>query len=100
MNKLSDIQQLKNKATDAASLLKALAHPERLMILCQLINTELNVGELCAQSQLSQSAFSQHLAVLRRDGLVRTRKEAQTVYYSIANDHVLKVLKVLQAIYC
>lgn len=92
--------ELQNSATQAAGLLKSLAHPERLMILCQLVNNELNVGELLKHTALSQSAFSQHLAILRKEGLVATRKQAQTVFYSIASDTALQVLQVLYQIYC
>ena len=69
----------KNSAK-AVVLLKAMANERRLQILCLLHNQELSVGELCSKLELSQSALSQHLAWLRRDGLVNTRKEAQTVF--------------------
>ena len=98
--KSTDLTSLKNNAVKAAKLLKGLAHDERLLILCQLLDGEQHVGELWKKSQLSQSAFSQHLAVLRKDGLVQTRKEAQTVYYSLANQDSIQILKVLQKIYC
>lgn len=94
------IQQIKENAPKAAKLLKALANPERLLILCQLIEGEQCAGALWEKSSLSQSAFSQHLAVLRKDGLVKTRKEAQTVYYSLGCEKGLRVLKTLQEIYC
>lgn len=95
-----DINKLNANAKQASALLKALAHEQRLKILCQLVEDELSVGELAEQSNLSQSAFSQHLARLRRDKLVKTRKEAQTVYYSLANDKSVKVLEVLHKLYC
>lgn len=96
----SKIEKIKQNAPKAATLLKALANPQRLLILCHLLEGEQCVGELWQRSDLSQSAFSQHLGVLRRDGLVSTRKEAQTVYYTLANKHSAKILKTLQDIYC
>ncbi len=95
-----DIKQIKKNAPKAAKLLKALANSERLLILCQLLSGEQSVGELWERSELSQSAFSQHLAILRRDGLVTTRKESQTVYYSLANDQGIRILETLHKIYC
>ncbi len=95
-----DIEVLRKRANKAAALMKALANENRLLILCQLLDGELSVGALNAKVELGQSAFSQHLAVLRKDGLVKTRKEAQTVYYSVANDHAEKVLAVLYDIFC
>ncbi len=91
---------MKKNATRAAKLLKTLANPARLMILCQLIGGEQSVGTLWEKSTLSQSAFSQHLAVLRREKMVLTRKEAQTVYYSLADDNSVQVLNVLYKLYC
>ncbi len=95
-----DIEVLRKRATNAAALMKALANENRLLILCQLLEGELSVGALNEKVELGQSAFSQHLAVLRKDGLVKTRKEAQTVYYSLANNHAEKILTVLYGIFC
>jgi ArsR family transcriptional regulator, virulence genes transcriptional regulator len=95
-----NLLKIRQNAPAAAKLLKALANSERLMILCQLLEGEQCAGVLWERSTLSQSAFSQHLAVLRRDGLVKTRKEAQTVHYSLANDYSTRVLRTLQEIYC
>lgn len=92
--------QMKKSAARAAKLLKTLANPARLMILCQLINGEQSAGSLWEKSTLSQSAFSQHLGVLRREKIVLTRKEAQTVYYSLADDHSVRVLSLLYELYC
>ncbi|MGR5543260.1 ArsR/SmtB family transcription factor, partial [Vibrio campbellii] len=77
-----DMQQMEQNSAQAVIVLKAMANESRLQILCLLLDTELSVGQISAQLDLSQSALSQHLAWLRRDGLVETRKEAQTVYYS------------------
>lgn len=88
------------QADRAAELLKALSNGQRLRMLCLLADAELSVGELNAQLELSQSALSQHLAVLREHGLVNTRRESQTVYYSIADGPVHKVIAILHDIYC
>lgn len=88
------------KAGEAAALLKALAHEARLMVLCQLLDGEHSAGALQVASGLSQSALSQHLARLRDEGLVTTRREAQTIFYSLADPNVARVLDTLAAIYC
>lgn len=74
-----NLQEMEKNSAKAVVLLKAMANERRLQILCMLHNQELSVGELCTKLELSQSALSQHLAWLRRDELVATRKEAQTV---------------------
>jgi len=88
------------KAGEAASLLKAMSNPHRLMILCRLGASEASVGELQADSGLSQSSLSQHLAVLRQRKLVGTRREAQTIYYSLSDPAVRDVIETLMKIYC
>ncbi len=88
------------KAGEAAALLKALAHEARLMVLCQLLDGEHSAGALQEGSDLSQSALSQHLARLREEGLVATRRDAQTIYYRLADHNVARVLETLAAIYC
>lgn len=87
-------------AESAADLLKALANPSRLQILCVLGEGELSVGALNERIPLSQSALSQHLAVLREDGLVNTRRESQTIYYSVRPGPALDVIRVLHAHFC
>ena len=89
-----------NSAKLAAAKLKALAHPARLQILCQLVEQERSVGELYQNSQLSQSAFSQHLAVLRKQHLVTTRKQAQTIFYSLVGADSIQILQLLHRLYC
>lgn len=84
----------------AAQLLKALANEKRLLVLCLLVGGERSVGELNAELDLSQSALSQHLAVLRADGLVATRREAQTIYYSLADGPAQRIIETLHGIYC
>jgi len=84
----------------AAQLLKMLGHPDRLLVMCYLSECELSAGELAARSKLSVSAFSQHLAVLRKAELIKTRRDAQTIYYSIKDLSVLKIISTLKEIYC
>jgi ArsR family transcriptional regulator len=92
--------QFAASAGEAAALLKALAHEARLMVLCQLLDAEHSAGALQEASGLSQSALSQHLARLRDEGLVDTRRDAQTIYYRLADPNVARVLDTLAAIYC
>jgi ArsR family transcriptional regulator, virulence genes transcriptional regulator len=87
-------------AARAALLLKALANPQRLMILCHLAGGELTVGDLTGRLPLGQSATSQHLAVLREQGIVATRREAQTIHYSLQPGPAAQVITVLHDIYC
>jgi DNA-binding transcriptional ArsR family regulator len=87
-------------AEEAAALLKALAHPARLLVLCRLVEGEASVGELQPLVGLSMSALSQHLAVLREMDLVTTRRESQTIYYSVADGPAVRVLDALYAAYC
>ncbi|MCW8885738.1 MAG: metalloregulator ArsR/SmtB family transcription factor [Motiliproteus sp.] len=91
---------MRSNARDAAQLLKALANENRLLILCYLDGKELSVTELNSFLDLSQSALSQHLAVLRRDGLVSTRRESQTIYYSLSGDTASRVIHTLHDMYC
>jgi len=88
------------KATEAASLLRAMSNEHRLMILCRLGAAEASVGELQADIGLSQSALSQHLAILRDRGLVATRRERQTIYYRLSDPAVLQIIQTLMTIYC
>lgn len=88
------------KAAEAARFLRALANEQRLMILCRLNAGEMNVSALQAGTALSQSALSQHLAVLRADGLVATRREGQSIHYRIADPAVLQLIAALAEIFC
>ncbi len=97
---MENLKAMHANAKKAASMLKAISHESRLLILCMLTKGELCVGDLAEHSQLSQSAFSQHLSVLRKEGLVATRKESQTVYYRLHDNKTEKILKVLYEIYC
>jgi len=90
-----------DKASDAAALMKALSNEHRLLILCHLIAAgELPVGALVERIGLSQSALSQHLAKLREEGLVRFRREAQTLHYHVADPRAGQVLRLLRDIFC
>jgi ArsR family transcriptional regulator, virulence genes transcriptional regulator len=95
-----DIKAMQVQACEAAGFLKILANDRRLMILCELLKGERSVGELEDIVDLSQSALSQHLARLRRSHLVKTRRESQTIYYSIADPGVTKVIGALYDLYC
>ena len=94
------IVEMHAHAGDAAQLLKTLGNEQRLLVLCNLLERPMTVGELNARMDLSQSALSQHLALLREAGLVETRREAQTIYYSLPPGPVTRVMAVLQDIYC
>lgn len=94
------IERFQASASDAANLLRALSNEKRLMILCQLGDGELSVGQLLPLVGLSQSALSQHLARLRDEGLVGTRREATTIFYRITDPSVLKVIAVLAEMFC
>lgn len=93
-------EQMAGHAGEAAALLKALAHPARLLVLCQLVEGERSVGELQPITGLSMSALSQHLAVLRDMELVTTRRESQTIHYALAEGPAIGVLDALYAAYC
>jgi len=92
--------QMQAQAEQAAELLKALSNPQRLRVMCMLIDSEKTVGEINAEIELSQSALSQHLAVLREGGWVQTRRESQNVYYSVTEGPVYKLIQTLHDIYC
>ncbi|HSX59839.1 MAG TPA: metalloregulator ArsR/SmtB family transcription factor [Tahibacter sp.] len=98
--RVSGLGAMAGHAAEAAGLLKALAHPARLLVLCRLVDGEASVGELQPIAGLSPSALSQHLAVLRALDLVTTRREAQTIHYAIADTPALGVLRALHAAYC
>ncbi|WP_297923378.1 metalloregulator ArsR/SmtB family transcription factor [Metallibacterium sp.] len=91
---------MQRNAEDAARLLRALANPQRLRILCLLVGGEMSVGNINARIDLSQSALSQHLAVLREEHLVSTRREAQTIHYALLNGPAQVIIETLHGIYC
>lgn len=92
--------ELAPKAAEAESFLKALANRHRLMVLCELHKGEHSVTRLLETVGLSQSSLSQHLARLREDGLVKTRRESQTIFYSLANQNVSRVIGLLYELFC
>jgi ArsR family transcriptional regulator, virulence genes transcriptional regulator len=93
-------REMQPHALEAAELLKALANGQRLMILCNLLQGPLSVGQLNERVALSQSALSQHLAVLRESGIVRTEREAQSVWYSLPAGVVRRLIAVLHGEFC
>lgn len=95
-----DPEAMRAHAADAARLLKALGNEKRLLLLCLLVDGERSVGELNARVDLSQSALSQHLALLRGDGLVRTRRDGQTIYYALHEGPARRIIDLLHGIYC
>ncbi|WP_439133458.1 metalloregulator ArsR/SmtB family transcription factor [Pseudomaricurvus sp.] len=95
-----DLSRLQVHAGEAASLLQQLANPNRLMIVCTLIDGEMSVGELNERIALSQSALSQHLANLRKANLVATRREGQTIFYRIHGDRAVRVVALLKELFC
>jgi ArsR family transcriptional regulator len=84
----------------AARALKAMAHPLRLKILCILGNQEVSVQEIVACVGTSQSNISQHLAILREKGVLRTRKEANRVYYRIGDERTLTLIEMMREVFC
>ena len=92
--------QMRDHAADAAGLMKALGNESRLMILCMLTEGERSVSDLNEIIPLSQSALSQQLARLRQQGLVKTRRESQTIFYSLAEGPADRVIHLLHDIYC
>jgi ArsR family transcriptional regulator, virulence genes transcriptional regulator len=92
--------ELQSRALRAAGLLKAMSNPVRLMVLCQLAESEKSVGELEKVAAVSQSALSQHLALLRDKGVVATRREGQTIFYRISDPAALRVIATLAEMFC
>ncbi|WP_226648555.1 ArsR/SmtB family transcription factor [Microbulbifer variabilis] len=95
-----DLNKMRDSAGQAAAMLRSLANQDRLLLLCQLSQEELNVGELEERLGLRQPSLSQQLGVLRREGLVDTRREGKHVYYRVADSRVLALLQTLYQLYC
>ena len=93
------VQTLEPRAAEAAQLLKLLANEQRLTVLCRLSAGEMSVSELGEHVDLTQSALSQHLAKMRAEGLVATRREAQTIYYRLADPVAERLIGVLCDVY-
>lgn len=95
-----DLTRFQASAQQAARMLKALSNERRLMILCQLNDGERSVGALQPLVGLSQSALSQHLALLREEGLVSARRDGQTIFYRVADPGAVRIIGLLAEIYC
>jgi DNA-binding transcriptional ArsR family regulator len=91
----AELAELEASAASAARLMKLLANEQRLMLLCRLVEGEASVGELAAHGGLAQSAASQHLGRLRAEGVVATRREAQTIYYRLVDPAAIRLLDTL-----
>lgn len=100
VRKKKTVDAMRGSAQEAAQLLKMLSHEARLVVLCDLVLGEKPAGALVESSGLSQSALSQHLAKLREEGLVATRRDAQVIYYRLANEKVKRIVNLLHEIYC
>ncbi len=95
-----DFDTMQQHAAEAVLLLKGLANESRLMIMCVLSEGEMSVGELNRRIHLSQSALSQHLGILREQGLVATRRESQTIYYRISDPDLEVLMAALYEAFC
>lgn len=91
---------LRQSAARCCALLKAMAHEDRLLLLCQLTQGEHNVGELEASVGIRQPSLSQHLGVLREEGLVAARREGKYIYYHLASHEVIAIMQTLSALFC
>jgi ArsR family transcriptional regulator len=100
MSAMIDLDAMHDAAAEAARLMKTLANPDRLMLLCQLSQGEMSVGELEASLGIMQPTLSQQLGVLRSEGLVDTRREGKHIYYRVLSPQALAVLQVLYAQFC
>ncbi len=96
-----DMVELEKKAKEAATLLRMLGNESRLLVLCHIVDAgEMSVGALAEQVGLSQPALSQHLARMREEGLLAARREAQSVYYRLADEKAARLLLMMHRLYC
>ena len=95
-----DARRMAAAAKKASELMKTLGHKDRLMVLCHLTSGEKSVGELAGLLEIPQSPLSQHLARMRKENLVSTRREAQTIYYSIASREAAAMVMLMHGLYC
>ena len=95
-----DLEKMRVAAERASALMKTLGHKGRLLILCHLTSGEKSVGELSETLGIPQSPLSQHLSRMRKEKLVKTRREAQTIYYSLQADEAGKIIECLYGLYC
>ncbi len=93
-------EKLVDGASNASMLLKTLSHKDRLLILCELKDGEKSVGELGEVLNLPQSPLSQHLARMRREGLVKTRRQSQSIFYSLDSQNASKLIDLLHQMFC
>nr|WP_051112038.1 metalloregulator ArsR/SmtB family transcription factor [Hyphomicrobium denitrificans] len=95
-----DSKAMRAAADESSALLKALSNRHRLLVLCQLIDGEKSVGQLADFLGVRDSTASQHLALLRRDRIIASRRDGQTIWYRIASEPALAVMQVLNEVYC
>jgi len=95
-----DLKQMAQSALRASALMKTLGHKDRLMILCHLAEGEKSVGQIADLLEIPQSPLSQHLSRMRKEGLVNTRREAQTIYYSLKSGEASRIVEVLYELFC
>lgn len=95
-----DLDWMRSQAAQVVSLLKVIGNPDRLLLLCQMLQGEYSVGELEALLDIQQPTLSQQLGVLRNEGLVATRREGKYIYYSVSHPHVQVILQTLHQLYC
>jgi len=95
-----DLEQMAQSASRASALMKTLGHKDRLMILCHLAEGEKSVGQIAELLEIPQSPLSQHLSRMRKENLVETRREAQTIYYSLKSGEASRIVEVLYELFC
>jgi ArsR family transcriptional regulator len=95
-----DVEQMHQSAVQACQLMKVLANPDRLMILCQLAHSELRVGQIEEMLDIAQPTLSQQLTVLRREELVSTRREGKSIYYRLVSPQAMAVISTLHQQFC
>ncbi len=95
-----NIDDMKQAATKAATLMQALSNQNRLLLLCALVDGEKSVGALADMLDLRQTSVAQQLALLRKDGFVKTRREGQTIYYSLDGEEAAQIIEILNNLYC
>ena len=95
-----DAQAMHERAEDTVIVLKAIANQNRLLLLCQMLDGERSVNDLAEALDLGQSVVSQHLSLLRREGLVKGRREGQSIYYCISDDRVHTLMATLFEVFC
>jgi len=95
-----DVARMRDSADQAVALLRLLSHPDRLMLLCQLTDGERCVSDLQASLDIQQPGLSQQLGVLRREGVVETRRDGKHIFYSMADERTLALLQTLYGLFC